>query len=59
MPTDKVEAVIDPMLLGNPPSFDYMASVMIRVNSTFLSKPPDYLIDSAPDSDTFWLKWFA
>jgi hypothetical protein len=51
--------MIDPILLGNPSSFDYMASVMIRVNSTFLSKPPDYLIDSAPDSDTFWLKWFA
>lgn len=59
MPIDKVEAMIDPILLGNPSSFDYMASVMIRVNSTFLSKPPDYLIDSAPDSDTFWLKWFA
>lgn len=59
MPIDKVEAMIDPILLGNPSFFDYRTSVMIRVNSTFLSKPPDYLIDSAPDSDTFWLKWFA
>ena len=59
MPIDRVEAIIDPILLGNPSYFDYMASVMIRVNSTYLSKPPDYLVDSAPDSDTFWLKWFA
>jgi hypothetical protein len=36
-----------------------MVSTMIRVNNTFLNKPPDYLVDSAPDNDLFWLKWFA
>ena len=35
MPIDKVEAIIDPILLGNPSSFDYVASVMIRVNRPF------------------------
>lgn len=59
MPKNKVEVVFDPILIGNPPSFKYMVSVMIRVNSTFLSKPPDYLVDSAPNNEIFWLKWFA
>src|ERR1044071_5720317 len=59
MPKNKVDVAFDPILIGNPPSFNYMVSVMIRVNSTFLQKPPDYLVDSAPDNNTFWLKWFA
>jgi hypothetical protein len=59
MPKNKVEVAFDPILIGNPASFNYMVSVMIRVNSTFLQKPPDYLVDSAPDNPLFWLKWFA
>ncbi len=31
---------------------------MIRVNDTFLDKQPDYLIDSSPDDNSFWSKWF-
>jgi hypothetical protein len=31
---------------------------MIRVNDTFLDKPPDYLVDSSPDGDAFWSGWF-
>ena len=59
MPKNKVEVSIDPNSVGNPLSFNYMVSTMIRVNNTFLDKPPDYLVDSAPDNDLFWLKWFA
>lgn len=59
MPQNKVGVAFDPILIGNPASFNYMVSVMIRVNSTFLHKPPDYLVDSAPDNNLFWLKWFA
>jgi hypothetical protein len=51
MPEDKVPVFIDPSLKGNPSSFNYMTCVMIRVNSTFLNKVPDYLMDSAPDND--------
>ena len=59
MPKNKVEVFIDPYFIGNPSSFNYMVCTMIRVNNTFLNKPPDYLVDSAPDNDLFWLKWFA
>jgi hypothetical protein len=59
MPKNKVEVFIDPNFVGNPLSFNYMVSTMIRVNNTFLDKPPDYLVDSAPDNDLFWLKWFT
>jgi hypothetical protein len=59
MPKNKVEVFIDPNFVGNPLSFNYVVSTMIRVNNTFLDKPPDYLVDSAPDNDLFWLKWFS
>jgi hypothetical protein len=59
MPKNKIEIFIDPNFIGNPTSFNYMVCTMIRVNNTFLNKPPDYLVDSAPDDDSFWLKWFA
>jgi hypothetical protein len=59
MPKNKVEVFIDPNFVGKPLSFNYMVSTMIRVNNTFLDKPPDYLVDSAPDNDLFWLKWFT
>jgi hypothetical protein len=59
MPKDKVQVFIDPSLIGNPSSFDYMACVMVRVNSTFLNKAPDYLMDSAPENDRFWQEWFT
>jgi hypothetical protein len=60
MPKNKVQVFIDPDFIGNPPSFNYLVSVMIRVNSTFLNKPPDYLVDSAPDNELFWIQqWFS
>ena len=60
MPKDKVQVFIDPAFLGNPPSsFNYIVSAMIRVNSTFLDKPPDYIVDSVPNNyDSFWKRWF-
>jgi hypothetical protein len=59
MPKDKVQVFIDPSLIGNPPSsFNYMTCVMVRVNSTFLNRPPDYLMDSVPHNDGFWQEWF-
>jgi hypothetical protein len=59
MPKDKVQVFIDPSLLGNPTSFKYMTCVMVRVNSTFLNKAPDYLMDSVPHNDRFWQEWFS
>jgi hypothetical protein len=61
MPRDKVQVFFDPVFIGNPSSsFKYIISSMIRVNSTFLDKPPDYVVDSAPnDNDLFWKRWFA
>jgi hypothetical protein len=59
MPKDKVQVFIDPSLIGSPSSFNYMTCVMVRVNSTFLNKEPDYLMDSAPDNDRFWREWFT
>jgi len=59
MPKDKVQVFIDPSLTGNPTSFNYMTCVMIRVNSTFLNKGPDYLMDSVPHNDRFWQSWFS
>ena len=58
MPKNKVQVFIDPLLIANLSSFNYLTSVMVRVNSTFLNKPPDYLMDSAPNADIFWQKWF-
>ena len=62
MPKNKVQVFINPDFIGNPLSFNYLVSVMIRVNSTFLDKPPDYLVDSAPDNNNelFWIRqWFS
>ena len=59
MPKDKVQVFIDPSLIGSPSSFNYMTCVMVRVNSTFLNKEPDYLMDSAPDNNRFWREWFT
>jgi hypothetical protein len=59
MPKDKVQVFIDPSLIGSPSSFNYMTCVVVRVNSTFLNKEPDYLMDSAPDNDRFWWEWFT
>ena len=55
MPKNKVQVFIDPNFIGSPLFFNYIVSVMIRVNSTYLDKRPDYLVDSAPeDYDLFW-----
>ncbi|MFZ0895007.1 MAG: hypothetical protein WAZ77_10935 [Candidatus Nitrosopolaris sp.] len=59
MPKDKVQVFIEPSLIGNPTSFNYMTCVMVRVNSTFLNKAPDYLMDSVPHNDRFWQGWFS
>jgi hypothetical protein len=59
MPTNKVQVFIDPIFMGNPSYFNYFVSSMIRVNDTFLNKPPDYFVDFAPDHFTsFWKQWF-
>ncbi|CAN5145814.1 hypothetical protein BH18THE2_BH18THE2_41340 [soil metagenome] len=60
MPKNKVQVFFEADFIGNPsPSFNYIVSAMIRVNSTFLNKPPDYLVDSAPDNyNSFWKQWF-
>jgi hypothetical protein len=60
MPKDKVQVFIDPSFIGNPSSFNYIVSSMVRVNTTFLDKPPDYLVDTVPDSnEVFWRQWFS
>ena len=58
MADNKVEIIIDPNFIGGILDFNYTIAVMIRVNDTFLDKQPDYLIDSSPDDNTFWSKWF-
>ena len=59
MPKNKVQVFIDPSLIGSPSSFNYMTCVMVRINSTFLSKSPDFLMDSVPHNDRFWQEWFT
>ncbi len=59
MTGNKVEIIIDPIFIGNIIEFNYTTAVMIRVDDTFLNKQPDYLIDSSPDDDAFWSKWFV
>ena len=59
MSDNKVKAYIPPYLLGNPPVFNYLTSVMVRVNSTFLEKPPDFIMDSLPLDNKFWKDWFS
>src|SRR5215208_4021753 len=60
MPKNKVQVFVGPIFIGNPQSFNYVVSTMVRVNSTYLNKPPDYLVDSAPDgNELFWVKWFS
>src|SRR5215216_4028197 len=60
MPKNKVQVFDDPAFIGNLQSFNYVVSTMVRVNSTYLNKPPDYLVDSAPDgNELFWVKWFS
>lgn len=58
MADNNVEITIDPDFIGNIKNFNYTTAVMIRVNDTFLNKPPDYLVDSSPDNDAFWSGWF-
>lgn len=59
MPKNKVQVFIDSKFIGHPLKFNYIVSSMIRINNTFLDKPPDYLIDVVPDNyELFWKKWF-
>ena len=32
---------------------------MVRVNTTFLNKSPDYILDSVPHDNKFWQVWFS
>ena len=59
MTHNRVEIAIDPIFIGNNLNFNYTTAIMIRVNDTFLAKPPDYLVDSSPNDNDFWSKWFA
>ncbi|MGN6709191.1 MAG: hypothetical protein ACTHKF_07580 [Candidatus Nitrosocosmicus sp.] len=59
MPENKVEVFVPPYLLGSPSFFDYLTCVSVRVNSTFLNKPPDYVMDSLPHDNKFWKEWFS
>lgn len=59
MMDNRVEIILDPIFIGNVLDFNYTTAVMIRVNDTFLDKRPDYLIDSSPDDNMFWSKWFV
>lgn len=58
MTNNNVEVTIDPIFIGNIKNFNYSTAVMIRVDDEILNKPPDYLIDSSPNDNTFWTKWF-
>lgn len=59
MPKDKVQIYVDAAFIGNPSTFKYIVSAMIRVNNTFLDKAPDYIVDSVPDNyEPFWIQWF-
>jgi hypothetical protein len=45
MPKNKVQVFFEADFIGNSSSsFNYIVSAMIRVKSTFLDKPPDYLV---------------
>ena len=59
MSNNQVKISISPYLIGNPILFNYLTSVMVRVNSTFLNKPPDYVMYSIPNDNSFWKKWFT
>jgi hypothetical protein len=59
MPKNKVEVYIPPYLFGSPAFFDYLTCVTVRVNTTFLNKPPDFVMDSLPQDNKFWKQWFS
>lgn len=59
MSDNEVKAYIPPYLLGSPSLFNYITCVMVRVNSTFLDKPPDFVMDSLPPDNKFWKEWFS
>ncbi|MEE8132277.1 MAG: hypothetical protein V3T40_01730 [Nitrososphaerales archaeon] len=58
MPKNKVEVNIDPNLIGNPPFFWWQVFVMARVDTQF-DRPPDFLMDSAPDNYNALLRPFT
>ena len=59
MTNNKVKTYIPPYLLGSPSFFNYITCVTVKVNSTFLTKPPDYVMDSLPHNNIFWKEWFS
>ena len=54
MTENKIEVNIDPDLIGNPLFFWWQSFVMVRVEPQF-DRPPDFLMDSAPDNSTVLL----
>jgi hypothetical protein len=58
-PGNMVNAYVAPYLLGKPFSFNYVTSVEVRVNSTFVDTSPDFVMDSLPPLNKFWKDWFS
>ncbi len=48
MPDNSVQFPVESTYIGNPSSFSYWVSVLVRVDSKNLDKPPEYLMDYAP-----------
>jgi hypothetical protein len=48
MPQNSVQFPVESTYIGNPSSFSYWVSVLVRVDSENLDEPPEYLMDYAP-----------
>ncbi len=48
MPDNSVQFPVESSYIGNPSSFSYWVSVLVRVDTENLDKPPEYLMDYAP-----------
>lgn len=48
MPDNSVQFPVESAYIGNPSSFSYWVSVLVRVDTENLDKPPEYLMDYAP-----------
>lgn len=58
MQRNTVEVTVDTDLIGNPAFFWWQSFVMVRVEPQF-DRPPDFLIDSAPDNTNVLLGPFS
>ncbi len=59
MTGNNVKVYVPPYLLGNPSMVNYLACIMVRVNSPFLNKLLDCIMDSVPHDNKFWQEWFS